>query len=55
FAKPYAITPYDSFARNAFLAAYTAAAKGEKDVNTALRDSLYELLRRCWYVNNVQK
>ncbi|MDF2726108.1 MAG: hypothetical protein K0Q59_5786 [Paenibacillus sp.] len=39
FAKPYAITPYDSFARNAFLAAYTAVAKGEKDANSALREA----------------
>lgn len=39
FAKPYAITAYDSFARNAFLAAYTAVAKGEKDANTALREA----------------
>ncbi|MDF2724949.1 MAG: extracellular solute-binding protein family 1 [Paenibacillus sp.] len=39
FAKPYAITPYDSLARNEFLAAYTAVAKGDKDANTALREA----------------
>lgn len=39
FAKPYAITPYDTLARNEFLAAYTAVAKGEKDANTALREA----------------